>query len=209
MVPAARSRELVPSELAPILALGGLQASRHERRVVGCGWVDTLTLPFAALGAIVAALIETTVIPEMAIFGVQTNLLLTLAVVATVLMGIEDGLVWAFLGGLLVDMLTPARPIGATTFALLIMVGLAAAATRFAGQTRLAAVVIVFALTWAYQLLLLATLALTEGLGAGAIDLKLVFATALLNMVIALPFIGLFTLLERRFGNADRERTAY
>lgn len=168
-----------------------------------------MTLPFAALGAIVAALIETTVIPEIAIFGVQANLLLTLAVLAALLMGIEDGLVWAFLGGLLIDMLTPARPVGATTFVLLIMVGLAAAATRFVGQTRVAAVVVVFALTWAYHLLLLATLALTEGLAAGSIDFKLVFATSLLNMLVAVPFIALFTLVERRFGNVDRERTAW
>jgi hypothetical protein len=124
-------------------------------------------------------------------------------------MGIEDGLVWAFLGGLLVDMLTPARPIGATTFALLIIVGLAVAATRFVGQTRLVAVILVFVLTWAFHLLLLATLALTEGLAAGAIDLKLVFATALLNVLVALPFAALFTLIERRFGNVDRERTAW
>lgn len=168
-----------------------------------------MTLPLAALGAIVAALIETTVIPEMAIFGVQANLVLTLAVVAAVLMGIEDGLVWAFLGGLLVDMLTPARPIGATTFALLIMVGLAVAATRFLGQTRLAAIMIVFVLSWAFQLVLLATLALTEGLAAGSIDFRLVFATALLNMLVAVPFAALFMLLERRFGTVDRERTAW
>jgi rod shape-determining protein MreD len=168
-----------------------------------------LTLPFAALGAIVAALIETTVIPEMAIFGVQANLVLTLAVVATVLMGIEDGLVWAFLGGLLVDMLTPARPVGATTFVLLITVGLAFAATRFAGQSRLAAVIIVFGLSWAFHLVLLATLALTEGVAAGSIDFRLVFATAVLNMLIAIPFAALFTLVERRFGTVERERAAW
>ena len=168
-----------------------------------------MTLPFAALGAMVAALIETTVIPEMPIFGVQANLLLTLAVVAAMLMGIEDGLVWAFLGGLLVDMLTPARPVGATTFGLLVMVGLAVAAARFVGQSRLAAIVIVFGLTWVFHLLLLATLALTEGVAAGALDLKLVLATAVLNMLVAVPFAALFTLLERRFGNVDRERTAW
>jgi rod shape-determining protein MreD len=168
-----------------------------------------LTLPFAALGAIVAALLETTVIPAMAIFGVQANLVLTLAVVATVLMGIEDGLAWAFLGGLLVDMLTPARPVGATTFVLLITVGLAFAATRFAGQSRLAAVIIVFGLSWAFHLVLLVTLALTEGVAAGSIDFRLVFATALLNMLIAVPFAALFTLVERRFGNVERERAAW
>ena len=131
-----------------------------------------MTLPFAALGAIVAALLETTVMPEVAIFGVQANLLLTLAVTATVIMGIEDGLVWAFLGGLLVDMLTPARPIGATTFVLLVSVGLAAAGTRFVGQTRAGALLLVFVLTWAYHVLLLATLALTEGVAAGSFDFQ-------------------------------------
>lgn len=168
-----------------------------------------MTLPFAALGAIVAALIETTVIPEIAIFGIQANLLLALAVAATVVMGIEDGLVWAFVGGLIIDMLTPARPVGSTTFVLLVMVGAAAAGSRFAGQTRLAAALMVFGLTFAFHLLLLATLALTEGVEAGAINLQTVFATALLNVIVALPFAALFMLIERRFGNVERERAAW
>jgi rod shape-determining protein MreD len=168
-----------------------------------------LTLPFAALGAIVAALLETTVMPEVAIFGVQANLLLTLAVTATVIMGIEDGLVWAFLGGLLVDMLTPARPIGATTFVLLVTVGLAAAGTRFVGQTRAGALLLVFVLTWAYHLLLLVTLALTEGVTAGSFDLQHLLGAAVLNTLLAIPFVALFVVLERRFGPQDRERAAW
>jgi rod shape-determining protein MreD len=167
-----------------------------------------LTLPFAALGAIVAALLETTVVPEVAIFGVQANLLLTLAVAATVIMGIEDGLVWAFLGGLLVDMLTPARPIGATTFVLLIVVGIAALGTRFVGQTRAGAVLLVFAMTWVYYLLMLATLALTEG-AAGSFDLQHVLGAAVINTLLAVPIVALFVLVERRFGNQDRERAAW
>lgn len=168
-----------------------------------------MTLPFAALGAIVAALLETTVMPEVAIFGVQANLLLTLAVTATVIMGVEDGLVWAFLGGLLVDMLTPARPIGATTFVLLVTVGLAALGTRFVGQTRAGALLLVFVLTWAYHLLLLATLALTEGVAAGSFDFQHLLGAAVLNTLLAIPFVALFVLLERRFGPQDRERAAW
>jgi len=168
-----------------------------------------LTLPFAALGAIVAALLETTVMPEVAIFGVQANLLLTLAVVATVIMGIEDGLIWAFLGGLLVDMLTPARPIGATTFVLLVVVGLAALSTRFVGQTRAAALLLVFALTWVFNVLMLVTLALTERVAAGSFDLQNVLGGAVLNTLLAVPFVALFVLIERRFGNQDRERAAW
>ena len=168
-----------------------------------------MTLPFAALGAIVAALLETTVMPEVAIFGVQANLLLTLAVTATVIMGIEDGLVWAFHGGRLVDMLTPARPIGATTFVLLVSVGLAAAGTRFVGQTRAGALLLVFVLTWAYHVLLLATLALTEGVAAGSFDFQHVLGASVLNTLLAIPFVALFVLLERRFGPQDRERAAW
>jgi rod shape-determining protein MreD len=167
-----------------------------------------LTLPFAALGAIVAALIETTVLPEIGFLG-TVNLLLTVTVVAAVVMGVADGLVWAFLGGLLVDMLTPARPIGATTFALVVMVGLAVALARFFGQSRVATLVIVFGLTWAFHMLMLATLALTEGVAAGTIDLQLVFGSAVLNMLLAVPFLALFTLIDRRFGAQDRERTAW
>ena len=168
-----------------------------------------MTLPFAALGAIVAALLETTVVPEVAIFGVQANLLLTLAVAATVIMGIEDGLVWAFLGGLLVDMLTPARPIGATTFVLLIVVGIAALSTRFVGQTRAGALLLVFALTWVYHLLMLATLKVTEGVTAGSIDFQHVLGAAVINTLLAVPIVALFVMIERRFGNQDRERAAW
>ncbi len=149
-------------------------------------------MPFAALGAIVVALLETTVVPEVAIFGVQANLLLTLAVTATVIMGIEDGLVWAFLGGLLIDMLTPARPIGATTFVLLIVVGIAALSTRFVGQTRAGAVLLVFALTWVYQLLMLATLKVTEGVAGGSFDLQHVLGAAVINTLLAIPIVALF-----------------
>ena len=149
--------------------------------------------------------------PEVAIFGVQANLLLTLAVgAATVIMGIEDGLVWAFLGGLLVDMLTPARPIGATTFVLLVVVGLAAVSTRFVGQTPGGRTLArVFALTWAYNLLMLATLALTEGVAAGSFDLQHILGAAVLNTLLAVPFVALFVLIERRFGNQERERAAW
>ena len=89
-----------------------------------------MTLPFAALGALIAALIETTVLPELPIAGAQPDLVFTLAVVATMLLSAEDGLVWAFVGGLLIDLLVPARPIGATTLSLLLVVGVAALASR-------------------------------------------------------------------------------
>ncbi len=48
-------------------------------------------------------------------------------------MGIEDGLLIGFVGGLLIDMLVPGRPLGATTLALLLTLGIAFLVVRTVG----------------------------------------------------------------------------
>lgn len=163
-----------------------------------------MTLPFAALGAIVAALIETSVLPELPIGGTTTNLIFVLAVVATVLMGVEDGLVWAFVGGLMLDLLVPARPLGATTFVLLIVVGVTFAATRVVGQGRARAVAAAFTLTWLYIPLLLTVLAITGGVTLRTFDPGLVVVASILNGLVAVPAAVGFAAIARRFGD---ERT--
>jgi rod shape-determining protein MreD len=164
-----------------------------------------LTLPFAALGALIAALIETTVLPELPIAGAQPDLVFTLAVVATMLLSAEDGLVWAFVGGLLIDLLVPARPIGATTLSLLLVVGVAALASRVVGRAhRWPAVLAVFILTWLYQAILLATLVFSEGIAFGIFDPQLVLVSAMLNTLIAIPAVLVIVALQRRFGTAER-----
>jgi rod shape-determining protein MreD len=168
-----------------------------------------LTLPIAALGALITALIETSVLPEMPIFGAYPNLLLTFVVVAAIVMGFEDGMVWAFVGGVMIDLLTPGRPIGAVTLTLLLVVGLSVAGARVFGRTRLAAAVGTFAMTWVFHALFIVILALTEGIALAAFDVRLVFLAALINMVVAALIATLLGALERRFGNPDRERTAW
>jgi rod shape-determining protein MreD len=49
--------------------------------------------------------------------------------------GIEGGLVWAFVGGLVLDVLAQ-RPIGSTAFALLVAAGGAAVLARFLSRLR-------------------------------------------------------------------------
>lgn len=168
-----------------------------------------MTLPIAALGALITALIETSVLPEMPIFGAYPDLLLTFVVVAAIVMGFEDGMVWAFVGGLMVDMLTPGRPIGAVTLALLVVVGLSVAGSRVFGHTRLAAVVGTFAMTWVFHALFLVVLVLTEGVALAAFDVRLVFLGALLNMFLAALIATILAALERRFASPDRERAAW
>jgi rod shape-determining protein MreD len=83
-----------------------------------------LGLVLAAVGAAVAALIQSTVLPFTAQGGGGLDLVLVIAVVWTMALGLEGGLVWAFLGGLVIDVLLM-RPLGLTAFIDLLAVGAA------------------------------------------------------------------------------------
>jgi rod shape-determining protein MreD len=163
-----------------------------------------LTIPFAALVALFAALLEATVLPEIPIAGATADLVLVVAVTATLMLGIEDGLVAAFAGGLLLDMLIPERPLGAATLALLLVVGIAAAVARVAGPSRRwLAVAMVVVLTPVLNLVLSLILVLTEGAPL-ALDFTAMLVGAFMNGVIAFLLTGVFAALQRRFGAAER-----
>lgn len=159
-----------------------------------------MTLPIAALGALLAALLETSIAPELGIAGAQVDLVLTLAVLAAMLIGVDDGLLWAFLGGLMLDMLIPARPIGATALTLLLVVGLAVLAARLPLPRRLLAVTTVFVLTWLFHLLLLVVMAATEGVMLASFQPIVVLSAAIQNSVIALVAALAFDFIGQRFG---------
>lgn len=76
-----------------------------------------------------AALIQSTVLPFAVADGGGLDLVLVIAVVWTMALGLEGGLVWAFLGGLVIDVLLM-RPLGLTAFIDLLAVGAAWAIGR-------------------------------------------------------------------------------
>lgn len=81
-------------------------------------------LVLAAVGAAVAALIQSTILPFAVEAGGSLDLVLVVAVVWTMALGLEGGLVWAFLGGLIIDIMLM-RPLGLTAFVDLLAVGAA------------------------------------------------------------------------------------
>ncbi len=83
-----------------------------------------MSLVLAAVGAAVAALIQSTIVPFAVTDGGALDLVLVIAVVWTMTLGLEGGLVWAFLGGLVIDVLLM-RPLGLTAFIDLLAVGAA------------------------------------------------------------------------------------
>jgi rod shape-determining protein MreD len=109
----------------------------------------------AAVGATVAALLETTVGPHLGVGGAHPHLVLVLGIVWTVAAGVESGLVWAFAGGLALDILAQ-RPLGSSALALLICIGGAGAVARLLSRARrLAPIPLVFLFSFVNSLLLL------------------------------------------------------
>jgi rod shape-determining protein MreD len=117
-----------------------------------------MTLLLAAVGATGAALFELTVGPYLKIGGAQPHFVLVLGVVLTIAVGLEAGLVWAFVGGLALDVLAQ-RPIGSTSFALLLCVGGASVLGRVFARVRpIAPVIAVPVLSLLYSMVLFVAL---------------------------------------------------
>ena len=153
-----------------------------------------------------AALLESSVLPELTIAGAKPDVVLVMAIVAAMLVGSDEGLVWAFLGGLMLDLiLSSERPVGAATFALLVTTGIAIAAARVAGHNRrLVAVLLAFALTFVYQGLTLIVLSATTGLATSAASPQLFAITALLNLALAFVVATLVRWYLIRYAPAER-----
>jgi rod shape-determining protein MreD len=111
-----------------------------------------MSLTLAAAGAVVAAVLELGLWPYVAIGGAHPHLVLVYVVILSVVLGLEAGLVAAFVGGLSIDLLAP-RPLGTTAFALILAAASSVVLARVLGQVRyLAPVIIVFVLSMPYSL---------------------------------------------------------
>jgi len=109
----------------------------------------------AAVAAVSAALAELTLGPYLSIGNATPHLVLVFGVIWTITAGVESGLVWAFVGGLALDVLAQ-RPLGSTAFALLVAVGMAAVIGGLFGRVRLLApIAAAFICSLAYSMLLL------------------------------------------------------
>jgi len=65
---------------------------------------------------VLAAILQSTLLSHLAVLGVKVDLVLLLAVALSIRRGIEDGLIWAIIGGLALDTLS-AGPFGVSVIA--------------------------------------------------------------------------------------------
>jgi rod shape-determining protein MreD len=165
-----------------------------------------MSLVLAAVGAAVAALIQSSILPFTAAGGAGLDLVLVLAVVWTMTVGLDGGLVWAFLGGLIIDVLLM-RPLGLTAFVLLLAVGAAWLVGRISPRAFYPVVVATAAVTAGLaSILTIVLFGVLRGLPAGVDPLSQAVPTTLLAGLVAALIAPVSLIIRRRRFGDETER---
>jgi rod shape-determining protein MreD len=163
-----------------------------------------MTLLVAAIAATVAAIVELTVTPYLRVGDAQPHLVFVFAVVWTVAVSLDSGLVWAFVGGLVLDTLAQ-RPLGTTAFALLIVVGATAVIGRSLSRIRpVVAIIATLLLSLVYSMTLVVLFALLRPPSTLTDPLRIVAPGVLYDVVLAAIFGPLAVSLRDRFVDEER-----
>lgn len=161
---------------------------------------------FAAVGAGIAALLETTVASRYQIAGAQLEISLVFAIAATIVYGFDYGMAWAFVGGLGLDLFA-VRPLGSSVFELLVAVALTALAEPLLQRSRYPGCVAAAAILTPVFLILSDV---TTGLlspPAPPLPLTHLIAAAVVNAIVAALAAPLVIALKRR--GEQRERVLW
>jgi len=163
-----------------------------------------MSLLFAAIGATVTALVEVTLVPYVMVGDAGPHPVLVGGVIWTIAAGIDRGITWAFVGGIVLDALL-GRPLGASAFALLIAVGGAALIARpFARLRLLAPIIAVPILSLVYSLVLFAITSATEPGISVSNPIQLFIPSAIYDTVLAAVIGPLAIALHDRRHPAER-----
>ena len=166
-----------------------------------------MTVFVAAIGATVSAIFELTVGPYLRVGDAQPHLVLVFATIWTVAVGLESGLAGAFVGGVVLDVLAQ-RPLGASSFALVLCVGLAATISRLFLRVRpLVVAPLVAIVSLVYSMMLFVLLG-ALGSGVAARDpLSILTPGVVYDTVVAVLIGPLAVAVHDR--RVDEERPAF
>lgn len=158
---------------------------------------------FAAVGAGVAALLESTIVSRYQIVGAQLQISLVFVIAATIVFGFEEGIAWAFVGGLCLDFFAM-RPLGSSVFVLLVAVALVMVSEPLLSRSRYAGCVIA---TLFVTPIFLIVSDITTGLlrsSAPPLHLTGLVAAGLANAGVAAVLSLLLIGIKRRAENRER-----
>ncbi|MGD0018702.1 MAG: hypothetical protein ABSD62_05565 [Candidatus Limnocylindrales bacterium] len=157
----------------------------------------------AGVGAVIAALLDVTVASRIHVADAQPQIVLVIAVLLTLIIGFEEGMAWAFVGGLFLDLLA-FRPLGSTVFGLLVVVGLASAISPFLARIRFASPLVgVMLFTPVFIVLSSVTIGLLRP-PAPQLRLSNMAAAMLANVILGALVAPLFIAVRRRWEQQER-----
>lgn len=160
-----------------------------------------LSLPLLAL----AAVIQASVIPHIRVLGGGPDLVFLMVLAWSIYAPLEQGVVWAFTGGLLQDLLS-AAPLGMSVVGLVLVVFMVYAVQRQVYSVSLPLLaLLLLAAAVVQQAALLLLLPLT-GLRLDVVrDLNyVVFPTLVYNLVVFWPVYWLLRRVQRRYATDRR-----
>lgn len=163
-----------------------------------------MTLLLAAVGATVMALLELTVGPYLRVGTAEPHLVLVFGIIVTAAVGLEAGLVWAFVGGLVLDVLVQ-RPLGSTAFALLLSMGVTDALGHVLQHLRpLVPIFATILLSLAYSMILFVAFNALRTPIPDADPVSVLLPGAVYDVVLAALFGPLLISIHDRRADTDR-----
>jgi rod shape-determining protein MreD len=165
-----------------------------------------VTLYVAVPLLIAIAILQSTIVPQLAVWGVFADLPLLVVVSWSLLRGSREGIVWGFIAGVAVDLFSGA-PFGAATLPMIavgFLSGLGQAAV-FRAHIALP-LVAMFLATFVYDLLFLLVVRIS-GYPVAWLEslLRLVLPSAVLNTVLMPVLFIIMRWLYTRFGRSEME----
>jgi rod shape-determining protein MreD len=154
--------------------------------------------------AILVGVVHAGLAPVLIIGGVKPDLVLVAVVLVTTSFGFETGVTWAFVAGVVANLLIP-EPLGSVPLALLAVAVIVAAGARVLGR-----------LTWVYpvgaafvgsivaDLVALGALSLVGGSLGTTVPMELIVPAAILNAAVTGLLLVPTRLLLHRFGPEER-----
>jgi len=135
------------------------------------------------------ALIQTVLLSRVNLWGARPDLMLLVVLVWAMVRGVDEGLVWSFMGGLIIDLIS-GGPLGMTVLALLAAVSLAGQPWgQGIGSPVIRLLLLAFLGVTVYHLVLLIVLAWTgHAVDWGEVLLRVAAPSVLLNALLA-PFV--------------------
>jgi rod shape-determining protein MreD len=158
-----------------------------------------------AVGAFLAAILESSVLTQLQVGSIKPDLVFAMGVAVAMVLGFESGMTWAFVGGVTLDLLLPGRAFGSTALALVLATAAALLVARATWPPRLVVIAATaFALTLAYQVMLLGLLALASDVAFAGLSVTDIVLIGIANAVIAAVTVVAVRALDLRFGEPER-----